>query len=65
MEKNKFVLNPVNGKKGDYLGDLLTDKAVEYIENKKDQPFLMVLSFYAVHTPIEAPKNLVKKYKKN
>ena len=64
VKKNKFVLNPVKGKKGDYLGDLLTDKAIEYIEDKKDQTFLMVVALYAVHGPFEAPINLVKKYKK-
>lgn len=44
-------------KEGDYLSDVLTKRTIEYMkENKKDKPFIGVLSFYAVHTPIEAKK---------
>jgi len=58
------VANPVVGKEGDYLTDVLTDKAVEFIEDKKADPFLMVLAHYAVHTPIQAPADLTEKYRK-
>jgi arylsulfatase A-like enzyme len=44
-----------DGKEGDYASDLLTDATINFIKNSpKDQPFLAVLAFYAVHTPIEA-----------
>ncbi|PTX62334.1 arylsulfatase A-like enzyme [Kordia periserrulae] len=44
-----------DGKEGDYASDLLTDATIKFIqENPKDKPFLAVLAFYAVHTPIEA-----------
>lgn len=44
-------------KEGDYLSDVLTRRTIAYIkENKKDKPFVGVLAFYAVHTPIEAKK---------
>ncbi|WPR71959.1 sulfatase [Flavobacterium sp. NG2] len=44
-------------KEGDYLSDVLTKRTIAYIkESKKDKPFLGVLAFYAVHTPIEAKK---------
>ncbi len=53
----------VDGKKGEYLTDRLTDEAVNYIEEKQDKPFLLVLAHYAVHTPIEGKPALVDKYK--
>lgn len=44
-----------NGKEGDYASDLLTDATIDFIKNNpKDQPFMAVLAYYAVHTPIEA-----------
>jgi len=48
--------------KGDFLTDALTDKAIEFIDKKSEKPFLLTLSHYAVHTPIQAPKALVEKY---
>jgi len=64
IEKGLSVDNPVSGVDGDYLTDRLTDKAVEYIESNKDGPFLLVMAHYAVHTPLEAPDELKKKYQK-
>lgn len=49
--------------KGDYLTDALTDEAIEFINRKSGQPFFLCLSHYAVHTPIQAPKDLVEKYR--
>jgi len=44
-----------DGKEGDYASDLLTDATIKFIKNNpKSQPFLAVLAYYAVHTPIEA-----------
>ena len=63
-EKGLEVINPVTGKEGDYLTDALTDKAVDYIEKQSTKPFLMVMAHYAVHTPLEAPEEMTKKYKK-
>ena len=54
-----------DGKPGDYLTDVLTDKGIGFIrETAKEgkQPFFLVLGHYAVHTPIQAPKKLVEKY---
>lgn len=53
------------GKPGDYLTDVLTDKGIEFIRDTVDegkQPFFLILGHYAVHTPIQAPKELVEKY---
>ena len=49
---------------GDYLTDVLTDKALEYIIEKKDAPFFMSLNYYSPHVPIEAKDSLVDKYHK-
>ena len=51
-----------DGKPGEYLTDRLTEEALKYIEDKKDQPFFLYLSHYAVHTPIEAKEEIIKKY---
>ncbi|MBS3771504.1 MAG: sulfatase [Bacteroidales bacterium] len=51
------------GEEGEYLTDRLTDEAIRFIEENKDQPFLVYLSHYAVHTPLQAPEALVEKYK--
>jgi len=51
-----------DGKEGDYITDVLTDKSIDFIEASKDKPFFLYLSHYGVHTPFEAPERLVKKY---
>ena len=50
-----------NRKKGEYLTDRLGDEAVAFIQAHRDQPFHLALWPYSVHTPIKAPKELVKK----
>ncbi|BDS05904.1 N-acetylgalactosamine-6-sulfatase [Oceaniferula spumae] len=50
-----------NRKKGEYLTDRLGDEAVSFIKTHKDKPFHLSLWFYSVHTPIKAPRDLVKK----
>lgn len=61
--KGLMVVNPLDGKPGDYLTDRLTDKAVEYIETDRTKPFLLVMAHYAVHTPLQAPDSLTEKYR--
>jgi arylsulfatase A-like enzyme len=51
-----------NGKEGDYVTDILTDKSIAFIEANTKNPFFLYLSQYGVHTPFEAPERLVKKY---
>ncbi|GAA5221721.1 sulfatase [Membranihabitans marinus] len=52
-----------DGKVGEYLSDRLTDEAMSFIQRNKNNPFLIYLPYYAVHTPLQAPEDLVKKYK--
>lgn len=43
------------GKKGDYLSDLLTTATINFMKgNGTEKPFFAMLSFYSVHTPLEA-----------
>lgn len=50
------------GKDGEYLTDRLTDEALAFMESHQDRPFFLYLSHYAVHTPLQAPEELVRKY---
>jgi arylsulfatase A-like enzyme len=51
-----------DGAPGEYLTDRLTDEAVKFIEQNQKRPFFLYLSHYAVHTPLQAKKNLIAKY---
>jgi len=46
---------------GQYLTDRLGDEAVNFIDKNKENPFLLYLSTYTVHTPLEAPQEVVDK----
>ena len=52
-----------DGIPGEYLTDRLTQEAVRFIEENKEEPFFLYLSHYAVHTPIQAKDSLIQKYK--
>ncbi|TYA72041.1 sulfatase [Seonamhaeicola marinus] len=50
-------------KKGDYLTDVLTDNAVDFISTyNKAQPFMLSFWYYSVHGPSVGRKDLLKKY---
>ncbi|SEE28847.1 sulfatase [Ruania alba] len=51
-----------DGPDGEYLTDRLTDEAIGLIEGAGDRPYFLHLAHYAVHTPIQAPAELVAKY---
>ena len=50
-----------NRKKGEYLTDRLGDEAASFIQANHEKSFHLTLWPYSVHTPIKAPKDLVKK----
>lgn len=57
-----------NGKRVEfdgYLTDVLGDKSVDYVRENKEQPFLMYLSYNAVHTPMQAKESDLNKFKNN
>jgi arylsulfatase A-like enzyme len=47
---------------GEYLTDRLSDEAIKFIRDNRDQPWLLYLTHFAVHTPLNAKKELVAKY---
>lgn len=51
-----------DAREGEYLTDRLTTETMKFIAAHKDKPFFAVLSHYAVHTPIEAKKDLTERY---
>ncbi|PQV48388.1 arylsulfatase A-like enzyme [Jejuia pallidilutea] len=46
-----------------YLTDVLGDRSVSFVEENKNRPFFMYLAYNAVHTPMEAKAEDLKKYK--
>ncbi|WP_052670963.1 sulfatase [Draconibacterium sediminis] len=47
---------------GTHISDVLTDEAIKYMNDKKDDPFLLCLWYYDVHAPFQAKEALKKKY---
>lgn len=62
----KDVIGSVHGldnlKPEEYVPEHLTRCAVEFIQENKDRPFLLYLSHYIVHGPIQGKPEKVKKY---
>lgn len=56
--------NPMinDGPKGEYLTDRLTDDCLSFLDQNKQNNFLLMYSLYAVHNPLQAPAALIKKY---
>ena len=49
-----------NGPEGEYLTDRLTDESIRFMQDNKNAPFLLYLSFYTVHTPIQPCNRLLE-----
>ncbi|RMF92950.1 MAG: aryl-sulfate sulfohydrolase, partial [Planctomycetota bacterium] len=47
---------------GEYLTDRLSAEAAAFIRENKDRPWLLYLSHYAVHSPLQGKKELLPKY---
>ncbi len=45
-----------------YLTDLLSDKAIEFIERNKNKPFFCYIPYNVPHTPIQVHDKLFQKY---
>ncbi|MBN1342892.1 MAG: sulfatase [Phycisphaerae bacterium] len=59
-----FLTNPkTDYPRGAYLADFLTDKAVDFIRRHKGAPFFLYLPHFAVHTPLQAKKDLIARFK--
>ncbi|MEW6237175.1 MAG: sulfatase [Candidatus Omnitrophota bacterium] len=52
-----------DGPEGEYLTDRMGVEAVKFIQENKNRPFFLYLPHFAVHTPLQAKKELIEKYK--
>lgn len=52
-----------DGPPGEYLTDREQMEATAFIRQHRNDPFLVYLPHYAVHTPLQAQKPLIEKYK--
>lgn len=55
---------PISGKPGDYLPDRLADEAVDFVRENHERPFFLMLSHYAVHTPLQGKPDKVARYER-
>ena len=51
-----------DGPEGEHLTVRLADESIRFLEQYRDVPFLLYLSFYTVHTPLQAPEEMANKY---
>lgn len=56
-----FVELP-DAEEGDYLTDNLTETALAFMEQHREQPFFVYLPYYAVHTPLQTTDELASHY---
>jgi arylsulfatase A-like enzyme len=47
---------------GEYVDTLLTRKAVDWLQQKREKPFCLFLWFYAPHAPFYRPKDMVNDF---
>lgn len=47
---------------GAHLGDYVTDRAIAFITQPRPAPFFAYVSYYDVHTPLQAKPEVLKKY---
>lgn len=52
-----------DGIPGEHLADRLVDASIRFLEGTRGRPFLLYLSFYSVHTPLQAKPVLTDKYR--
>lgn len=58
-----FELPGLKAGEGEFLTGKLTDAALSFVEQNRGNPFLLVLSHFAVHIPLGAPPELVGKHR--
>ena len=52
-----------DGPDGEYLPERLADETIKFIKSQdRDQPFFAMLSFYLVHTPLQAKDEDIERY---
>jgi arylsulfatase A-like enzyme len=59
-----FKTNPKqDDTEGKYLADYLTDRAVDFIQRHKGEPFFLYVPHFGVHAPHHAKPELIEKFK--
>jgi arylsulfatase A-like enzyme len=53
-----------NGPDGEYLTERLTNETIAFVEQHRNDPFFVFLSFHTVHTPLEAKPEKIDKYQR-
>ncbi|MEM6278448.1 MAG: sulfatase-like hydrolase/transferase [Verrucomicrobiota bacterium] len=48
--------------KDNYLTDVISLEAIEFVKQRQDEPFFLHIAHYAPHRPLSAPNDLVDKY---
>ncbi len=51
-----------DGPDGEYLTDRLTDESMAFLDENGQDPFLLYLAYYTVHTPIQANRKHLAKF---
>jgi len=53
-----------DGPEGEYLTDRLTNESINFLDTIGQNPFFLFLTYYSVHTPIQANKQYFDKFEK-
>ena len=59
-----FKGSPIEGKEGDYLTDRLMEEGDKFIRENSKKPFFLMMSLYAVHSPLQGKPEKVALYEK-
>ncbi|QDV53332.1 sulfatase [Gimesia fumaroli] len=60
----KFDWKPGDFKPDTFPPDAVTDSAIAFLKQKREEPFFLYLSYFHVHTPVRSPTDwLVEKYR--
>ena len=61
--RTKLIRNRKRIEETEYLTRALSREGVSFVENHRDEPFFLYLSYNAPHSPLEAPRSTVEKFK--
>ena len=51
-----------DGPEGEYLPDRLTNEAISFLQSTSEDPSFLFLSYYTVHTPIQAARKHIQRF---
>jgi arylsulfatase A-like enzyme len=60
---NQGVTNGQPDPQTGWTPERLTDKAIDFMTRHRDEPFFAYLPYLTVHAPLEAPEELIEKYR--